>query len=65
VLERSGLLPGRVFRVEGKAASEPLLADLVTDPRNRRIVITVLRSEAVAAARNASVAQNAASPSRR
>ncbi|WP_043339956.1 flagellar motor protein MotB [Belnapia moabensis] len=65
VLERSGLLPGRVFRVEGKAASEPLFADQLTDPRNRRIVITVLRSEAVAAARNASAAQSGASSSRR
>lgn len=52
-LERAGLGANRIFRVEGKAASEPLVAELPNDPSNRRIVITVLRTGVVAAARAA------------
>ncbi|MBK1659950.1 flagellar motor protein MotB [Paracraurococcus ruber] len=52
-LERAGLPPARIFRVEGKASAEPMLPDLPHDPRNRRITVTVLRAGVVAAARAA------------
>jgi len=45
-LERSGIAAARMFRVEGKAAVEPLLPAAPNDPRNRRIAVTVLRSDA-------------------
>jgi chemotaxis protein MotB len=44
-LEGDGLAPGRVLRVEGLAATDPLLPLTPLDPRNRRIAITVLRGE--------------------
>jgi chemotaxis protein MotB len=34
-----------VLRVEGRAATDPLLPLEPLDPRNRRIAITVLRSQ--------------------
>ncbi|MDJ0390358.1 flagellar motor protein MotB [Roseomonas sp. E05] len=52
-LERGGVPAQRMFRVEGKAAVEPLLPEAPDDPRNRRIAITVLRSDVVAEARAA------------
>ncbi|MXP65585.1 chemotaxis protein MotB [Roseomonas sp. M0104] len=52
-LERVGVPARRMFRVEGKAAVEPLLPEAPEDPRNRRIAITVLRSDVVAEARAA------------
>jgi chemotaxis protein MotB len=48
VLERQGVQPARMFRVEGKASVEPLLAEAPNDPRNRRIAITVMRAGVVA-----------------
>jgi chemotaxis protein MotB len=53
LLERDGVPARRMFRVEGKASVEPLLAAAPNDPRNRRIAITVLRSDVVAEARAA------------
>jgi chemotaxis protein MotB len=44
-LEDGGLAPGRIIRVEGRAATDPLLPLDPLDPRNRRIAITVLRSQ--------------------
>jgi chemotaxis protein MotB len=44
-LEGGGLTAGRMVRVEGLAATDPLLPADPLDPRNRRIAITVLRSE--------------------
>ena len=49
-LEQAGVPARRMFRVEGKASVEPLLAEAPDDPRNRRIAITVLRSDVVAEA---------------
>ena len=45
-LETSGLGQSRFLRVEGVAATSPLLPLSPLDPRNRRIAITVLRAEA-------------------
>jgi len=44
-LENDGLAANRVLRVEGRAATDPLLPQEPLDPRNRRIAITVLRSQ--------------------
>jgi chemotaxis protein MotB len=44
-LENGGLAGNRVLRVEGRAATDPLLPLEPLDPRNRRIAITVLRSQ--------------------
>jgi chemotaxis protein MotB len=43
-LEAGGLAPGRFVSVEGRAATELLMPQSPTDPRNRRISITILRS---------------------
>ncbi|MBO1080530.1 flagellar motor protein MotB [Roseomonas haemaphysalidis] len=48
VLERDGVQAARMFRVEGKASVEPLLAEAPNDPRNRRIAITVMRADRTA-----------------
>jgi chemotaxis protein MotB len=45
--EADGLQPGRFFRVEGMADTDPLLAQAPEDARNRRVAITVLRNDAV------------------
>lgn len=45
VLDAAGLAPGRILRVEGRAAVDPLLPQAPLDPRNRRIAVTVLRSD--------------------
>ncbi|MDO9713404.1 flagellar motor protein MotB [Paracraurococcus lichenis] len=63
-LERAGLPPARVFRVEGKASAEPMVPDLPQDPRNRRITVTVLRAGVVTAAR-AAAARSAPPEARR
>jgi chemotaxis protein MotB len=57
-LERFGVPAPRMFRVEGKAAVEPLLATAPDDPRNRRIAVTVMRGDALAAAKAAAARQN-------
>ncbi|MBV9829030.1 MAG: OmpA family protein [Alphaproteobacteria bacterium] len=44
-LESDGLAPGRVVQIEGRAASDPLLPQTPLDPRNRRIAVTLLRSD--------------------
>jgi chemotaxis protein MotB len=44
-LEGDGVALDRVLRVEGLAATDPLLPLNPLDPRNRRIAITVLRGE--------------------
>jgi chemotaxis protein MotB len=44
-LESTGLAPGRIILVEGRAATDPLLPQAPLDPRNRRIAITILRSD--------------------
>ncbi|WBV45540.1 flagellar motor protein MotB [Pseudoroseomonas cervicalis] len=63
-LERSGVRPARMFRVEAKAAVEPLLAEAPNDPRNRRIAVTVLRSDVVADARAAAARRAQQEPRR-
>ncbi|WP_040613962.1 flagellar motor protein MotB [Teichococcus cervicalis] len=63
-LERSGVRPARMFRVEAKAAVEPLLAEEPNDPRNRRIAVTVLRSDVVADARAAAARRGQQEPRR-
>jgi chemotaxis protein MotB len=49
VLERSGVQAGRIFRIDGSAATEPLLAGAPNDPRNRRISLTIMRTDIVEA----------------
>lgn len=49
-LVADGLPPGRMQRIEGRAATDPLVPDAPADPRNRRIAITLLRRAAAAAA---------------
>jgi chemotaxis protein MotB len=44
-LETGGLGSSRFVSVEGRAATEPLLPQSPADPRNRRIAITILRSD--------------------
>ncbi|MCA8926755.1 MAG: OmpA family protein, partial [Alphaproteobacteria bacterium] len=45
LLERSGIAPDRIQRVEGLADTVPLITDNPDDPRNRRIGIVVLRGD--------------------
>lgn len=47
ILERSGIDPGRIFQVSGKAQSEPLFPDDPTAPGNRRISIVLLHAAPV------------------
>jgi chemotaxis protein MotB len=44
VLAAAGVAAERFRRIEGRAALEPLIEDDATDPRNRRIAITLLRT---------------------
>jgi chemotaxis protein MotB len=44
VLAGAGVAPERFRRIEGRAALEPLIEGDATDPRNRRIAITLLRT---------------------
>jgi chemotaxis protein MotB len=44
-LEATGLAPNRIVQVEGRAATDPLFPQDSLDPRNRRIAITILRSD--------------------
>ncbi|MGH6913697.1 MAG: flagellar motor protein MotB, partial [Geminicoccales bacterium] len=44
VLAAGGVAPERFRRIEGRAALEPLIKSDPTDPRNRRIAITLLRT---------------------
>lgn len=46
-LERNGVRTGRIFRVDGSAATEPLMPDQPNDARNRRIAVTIMRSDIV------------------
>ncbi|WP_419900168.1 flagellar motor protein MotB [Roseomonas sp. USHLN139] len=64
-LERARVASSRMWRVEGKASIDPLLPEAPNDPRNRRIAITVLRSDVVAEARAAEAAQRRAQEPRR
>ena len=48
-LERNGVQPARIFRVDGSAATEPLLTEAPNDPRNRRIALTLMRTDIVEA----------------
>lgn len=48
LLETSGVNPDRILKVEGRAATAPLLPEAPGDPRNRRIAVTILRSDAAA-----------------
>jgi chemotaxis protein MotB len=45
-LQKDGLPAERFLMIEGRAATDPLLPASPLDPRNRRIAITVLRSDA-------------------
>jgi chemotaxis protein MotB len=45
VLEASGVAPSRMLKVEGRASTDPLLPTAPADPRNRRIAVTLLRSD--------------------
>ena len=47
ILAQSGVLPGRIARVSGKASSEPLYPDDPDLPGNRRISIVLLREAPV------------------
>lgn len=47
-LQLQGLPAKRIFKVEGRAAADPLLPASPDDPRNRRIALTLLRTSAVA-----------------
>jgi len=51
-LEADGLAPDRIVRVEGMAAMDPLFPQTPLDPRNRRVAVTVLRSEVEARLRH-------------
>jgi chemotaxis protein MotB len=44
-LETDGLAAGRVIRVEGRGAADPLLPQTPLDARNRRIAVTILRTD--------------------
>ena len=44
LLAAGGVAGQRFRRIEGRAALEPLIEDDATDPRNRRIAITLLRT---------------------
>jgi chemotaxis protein MotB len=57
VLETAGLAPSRILRVEGRAAVDPLLPQAPLDPRNRRIAVTILRSEVEAQWRSSRMAE--------
>ncbi len=61
-LEAGGLAPGRFVSVEGRAATELLMPQSPTDPRNRRISITILRSGAEPQARENGRADPGPSP---
>lgn len=50
-LEASGVNTGRMLKVEGRAATEPLATATPGDPRNRRVAVTILRQDAEAALR--------------
>ncbi|CAH2605525.1 Flagellar motor rotation protein MotB (plasmid) [Rhodovastum atsumiense] len=52
VLESNGVAGGRMLKVEGRAATDLLIPDPATDPRNRRIAITILRSDVETAMRS-------------
>jgi chemotaxis protein MotB len=52
----------RVLRVEGRAATDPLLPAEPLDPRNRRIAVTVLRSQVETQLRQQAAAPPAAPP---
>lgn len=65
VLEREGVPSARMYRVEGKASVDLLMPEAPNDPRNRRIAITVMRADVVAAARAAQVARRTAQEPRR
>ncbi len=45
VLLESGLPPERIHNVQGRADTEPLIADNPTDPRNRRISIILMKED--------------------
>ena len=45
-LESDGLTSSRFLRIEGRAATDLLLPQTPNDPRNRRIAVTVLRTDA-------------------
>jgi chemotaxis protein MotB len=62
-LENGGLAAGRVLRVEGRAATDPLLPLEPLDPRNRRIAITVLRSQVETQLRQQAAPPSVPSPS--
>lgn len=61
-LENGGLATNRILRVEGRAATDPLLPLEPLDPRNRRIAITVLRSQVETQLRHQAVAPSGPSP---
>ncbi|MEM1274922.1 MAG: flagellar motor protein MotB [Pseudomonadota bacterium] len=44
-LSRAGVDVDRFARITGKGASDPAMADAPEDPRNRRITVTLLRSD--------------------
>ncbi len=45
MLESNGVAGARMLKVEGRAATDPLLPAAPTDARNRRIAVTILRSD--------------------
>jgi chemotaxis protein MotB len=61
-LEGDGLASRRFIGVEGRAATEPLSPQSPLDPRNRRIVVTVLRSDVERARRASQTAVQARPP---
>jgi chemotaxis protein MotB len=61
-LEGDGLGDNRMISVEGRSSTEPLLPQTPLDPRNRRVAITILRSEVEAAWRSVNHTDPAAPP---
>ncbi len=61
-LEADGLASDRTVRVEGMAATDPLLPQTPLDPRNRRIAVTVLRSDVEAQLRQSAGLPSEQSP---
>ena len=52
-LQSDGLAPDRFLIVEGRANTDPLLPASPADPRNRRIAVTILRTDVAAELREA------------
>jgi chemotaxis protein MotB len=61
-LQKNGLPAERFLMIEGRAATDPLLPASPFDPRNRRIAVTILRSDAATSLAGAPPPAGPASP---